>query len=70
MTENQIYLAKAVAIGAMLKKKSNLTKAYLALGAAAVYGIRAAREANDAADATVAALKEERRRPVIVVEGE
>lgn len=70
MTQNQIALAKGVIIGAVIKKKSNMAKAYLALAAAAVYGIRAARDANEMADSAVATLKEERRRPVIVVEGE
>jgi len=69
MTENQINIAKGIFVGTVIKRRSNMAKAYLALAAAAVYGIRAAREANEMADSAVANLKEERQRPVIVVEG-
>ncbi len=69
MTQNQKAMAKGLIAGATLKKQSNITKAYLALAAAALYGIRAAREANHNLDEAVEKLQEERKRPVIVVDG-
>ena len=68
MTENQRALAKGALLVTVLKKRSHLTKAYLALAAAAIYGIRAARAENVNLDSALEALDNERSRPVVVME--
>lgn len=65
MNDAQRAMAKGIIAGVTLRKRSNLTKAYIALTFAAMYGIRAAREANRDLDQAVYDLKEERARPVV-----
>lgn len=68
MSPNPNVVAKVILFGIWAKNHNHLTKAYLCLTAASIYGIRAAREFNTQADAALDKLDEERQRPVLVVE--
>jgi hypothetical protein len=67
MNKNQKTVAKVVLFGMWVRKHDRLTKAYLCLIAASVYGILAAREANAKADDAFEDLDTERQRPVLSV---
>ena len=69
MHKNEARVAKWCLFGVLIKQYPNLAKAYLCLAAGGFYGIRAAREANNLANAAFEKLNEERKRPVVVVEG-
>lgn len=68
MTKTQKTVAKGILLGMWVREHNHLTKAYLCLMAASIYGICAAREANDRADETLEKLDVEYQRPVILVE--
>jgi hypothetical protein len=68
MSDTQKTLAKGIIVGTVVKRQPNMIKAYVALAAAAVYGIRAAREARTDLNEVVEKLDFERKRPVVVVE--
>ncbi len=68
MNENEKIVAKGLVFAMAAKRYNHLTKAYLCLAGAGVYGIRAAREANVRADEALEKLDTEHQRPVIVVD--